>query len=170
MLTVLDSPELTEAFSRPDAFVRPETKEVLDGVLYPWLLSHTRQEVTDAGQAAGWPVTPVHVPAELLTADHLHQRGFWVARRRPRGRARCCCPARPYRLTARAGGSCAAPRRGSGSRRVADGRRRATCRRPPRRRSPLTPGAPPLRGVRVLDLTTVWSGPLADLASRRPRR
>ena len=55
----------------------PETKEILDGVLYPWLLERTREEVTVAAQAAGWPVAPVLEPAEVLAADHLHQRGFW---------------------------------------------------------------------------------------------
>jgi crotonobetainyl-CoA:carnitine CoA-transferase CaiB-like acyl-CoA transferase len=78
MLAVLGSDELRAAFARPDAFMRPETKEILDGVLYPWLFARTRQEITDVAQAAGWPVTPVNEPAELLVADHLHQRGFWV--------------------------------------------------------------------------------------------
>ena len=61
VVTQPDDPDLTEAFSQPGAFMRPDIKELLDGVLYPWLLSRTRQEITDAGQAVGWPVTPVHV-------------------------------------------------------------------------------------------------------------
>ncbi len=42
MLAVLGSDEL-QAVARPDAFMRPETKEILDGALYPWLLERTRQ-------------------------------------------------------------------------------------------------------------------------------
>ncbi len=75
---MLGSDELRAAFARPDAFMRTDTKEILDSVLYPWLFERTRDEVTAAGQAAGWPVTPVNQPAEVLAADHLHQRGFWV--------------------------------------------------------------------------------------------
>ena len=159
MLEVLDSPELTAAFRQPDAFVRPETKELLDGVLYPWLLSHTRQEITDAAQRAGWPVTPVHDPAELLTADHLHQRGFWVhiadAVVGP-----VLVPGPPYRFA-------------EGGWQLQRSAPRLDQREPPVPVEPATqagapavaadPSLPPLRGLRVLDMTTVWSGPLLTL-------
>jgi|HubBroStandDraft_1064217.scaffolds.fasta_scaffold11246_2 crotonobetainyl-CoA:carnitine CoA-transferase CaiB-like acyl-CoA transferase len=159
MLTVLDSPELTEAFSRPDAFARPETKEILDGVLYPWLLSRTRQQITEAGQSVGWPVAPVHRPEELLTADHLHQRGFWVHGVDPEI-GPVLMPGAPYRHAE--GGwrlRHAAPKLGQ-----------LSFRSDPVERSEPAPAAvardpdvPPLRGLRVLDLTTVWSGPLLTL-------
>ena len=135
--------------------MRPETKEILDGVLYPWLLERTREEVTVAGQAAGWPVTPVNEPAELLVADHLHQRGFWV-HVADEALGSFLLPGAPYRLTE--GGWTlrrTAPRLGQ--------------REPPTRtgdvQSPAPPvgvrdpDLPPLRNIRVLDLTTVWSGP-----------
>jgi crotonobetainyl-CoA:carnitine CoA-transferase CaiB-like acyl-CoA transferase len=158
MLEVLDSPELTAVFRQPDAFARPETKELLDGVLYPWLLSHTRQEITDAAQRAGWPVTPVHEPAELLTADHLHQRGFWVHVPDP-VIGPVLVPGPPYRFA----------EGGWQLRRAAPG---LDQREPPvpvgvDRPGPSAvaadPSLPPLRGVRVLDMTTVWSGPLLTL-------
>ncbi len=78
MLDVLDDDALREAFARPDAFVRPETREALDLALYPWLVAHTRAELTEAAQAAGWPVAGVNSPREVLDADHLHQRAYWV--------------------------------------------------------------------------------------------
>jgi crotonobetainyl-CoA:carnitine CoA-transferase CaiB-like acyl-CoA transferase len=160
MLQVLDSPELNEAFSRPDAFVRPETKEILDGALYTWLLTHTRQECTDAGQAAGWPVAPVHHPGELLTADHLHQRGFWVHTVDPEA-GQVLLPGPPYRLTE--GGwrlRRAAPRLGQADlpSAIAGDVQPAG---PPA--VALDPELPPLRGIRVVDITTVWSGPLLTL-------
>jgi len=160
MLKVLDSPELTEAFSRPDAFARPETKEILDGVLYPWLLSHTRQEITDAGQSAGWPVAPVHVPAELLNADHLHQRGFWVHAVDPE-MGPLLLPGPPYRHTE--GGwqlRRPAPRLGQSKSPTGAAGGLQSPGPPAVARDP---DVPPLRGLRVLDITTVWSGPLLTL-------
>jgi crotonobetainyl-CoA:carnitine CoA-transferase CaiB-like acyl-CoA transferase len=159
MLTVLDSPELTEAFSRPDAFARAETKEILDGVLYPWLLSRTRQQITEAGQSVGWPVAPVHRAEELLTADHLHQRDFWVHSVDPEI-GPILMPGAPYRHAE--GGwrlRHAAPKLGQSEFRSdpVEGPERAPAA------VARDPDIPPLRGLRVLDLTTVWSGPLLTL-------
>jgi crotonobetainyl-CoA:carnitine CoA-transferase CaiB-like acyl-CoA transferase len=160
MLSVLESPELTEAFSHPDAFTRPDMKEILDAALYPWLLSHTRQEATVAGQAAGWPVAPVHVPAELVTADHLHQRSFWIYAEDPAAGS-VLLPGAPYRHGE--GGwkfRRAAPRIGqSDSPTGAAGDVQPAS--PPA--AAADPAAPPLQGLRVLDITTVWSGPLLTL-------
>jgi crotonobetainyl-CoA:carnitine CoA-transferase CaiB-like acyl-CoA transferase len=155
MLTVLGSDELRAAFARADAFVRPETKEILDGVLYPWLLERTREEVTVAGQAAGWPVTPVNEPAELLVADHLHQRGFWV-HVDDEELGSFLLPGAPYRLTE--GGwelRRTAPRLGQREAPTRTGDVQPAA--PPV--ATHDPDAPPLRGIRVLDFTTVWSGP-----------
>ena len=156
MLTVLGSDELRAAFARPDAFVRPETKEILDGVLYPWLLERTREEVTVAAQAAGWPVCPVNEPAELLVADHLHQRGFWV-HAVDQELGPLLLPGAPYRLTE--GGwklRRTAPRLGQ---RDAPNTMSGDVQSAAPPFAATDPSVPPLRGIRVLDLTTVWSGP-----------
>ena len=135
--------------------MRPETKEILDSVLYPWLFERTREEVTAAAQAAGWPVTPVNEPAELLVADHLHQRGFWV-HADDEELGPIMLPGAPYRLTE--GGwqlRRTAPRLGQ-----LDPPTNAGDVQPPAPAfASSDPAAPPLRGLRVLDLTTVWSGP-----------
>jgi crotonobetainyl-CoA:carnitine CoA-transferase CaiB-like acyl-CoA transferase len=158
MLQVLDSPELNEAFARPDAFAVPETKEVLDGALYSFLLQRTRAEVTAAAQAAGWPATGVNVPNEVLDADHLHQRGFWVHAEDPE-LGRILLPGAPYRLTE--GGwklRRPAPRLGEDTPPTP----RAD-RIPAGPKAPTDPAEPPLRGIRVLDITTVYSGPFLTL-------
>jgi crotonobetainyl-CoA:carnitine CoA-transferase CaiB-like acyl-CoA transferase len=163
MLDVLDSDVLREAFARPDAFVRPETKEILDGVLYPWLFDHTRAEITELGQSAGWPVAPVHRPRELLSASHLHQRGFWVHAVDPT-LGDLLLPGAPYRFTE--GGwhlRSPAPPLGAIPPAPAPAPATRTDRLPVPAAATDDPDAPPLRGIRVIDFTTVWSGPLVTM-------
>ena len=137
----------------------PETKEILDGVLYPWLLDRTREEVTVAAQAAGWPVAPVLEPAEVLAADHLHQRGFWRDavddELGPVLLARRAVPAHRRRLGAAADRAAPGPARRAGPRTATSSHRRRrsrcaipTCRRcaasacstsPPCGRAPTSP-------------------------------
>ncbi len=157
MLDVLDDDALREAFDRPDAFSRPDTKEYLDAALYPWLFSHTRAEITALAQAAGWPLAGVNVPDEVLAADHLHQRGFWNHTDDPVvGSVDVAGP--PARHA----------EGGWGIRRIApllgEHTDEVVSNLPTTEPLPAVArrvATPPLAGVRVVDLTTVWAGPFA---------
>ena len=156
MLTVLGSDELTAAFARPDAFVRPETKEILDGVSLSvaartdprrghrrraggGVAGHAGQRARRAARGGPSP------PARLLGA-----------RRRRSNWARSCFPVRRTG-SPRVAGRCGGPRRVSAS--ASAPRAPATSKSPAPPVGARDPDVPPLRGIRVLDLTTVWSGP-----------
>jgi crotonobetainyl-CoA:carnitine CoA-transferase CaiB-like acyl-CoA transferase len=160
MLDVIDSDELRSFFALPDAFSRPEAKEVLDAALYPWLLDRTRQEITEVAQRAGWPVAPIQLPGEVFAADHLHQRGFWMPT--IGGEAgEVLVPGAPYRFTE--GGW--KLRRGApllGQAEEPTGATHGDVPHAPAAAS-ADPDVPPLTGLRVLDLSTVWSGPLLTM-------
>lgn len=78
LIDLVDDDDLRRTFEDPEALTRPETREVVDSTFYPWLLARTRAEATREAQVYGFPLTGVLSLREVLEADHLHQRGFWV--------------------------------------------------------------------------------------------
>ncbi len=159
LLDVLDDDALREAFARPDAFERGETKEAMDAALYPWLLARTRAEATAEAQRGGWPLAGVNTPAEVLEAEHLSQRGFWVHCDDP-GAGAVNLPGPPCRF-AEGGWSIhrLAPDLGAHD----GGWTPSTAARAHAPPASAAPAPPPLTGVRIVDMTTVWSGPYATM-------
>jgi crotonobetainyl-CoA:carnitine CoA-transferase CaiB-like acyl-CoA transferase len=169
MLDVLDDDNLRAAFARPDAFERGDTKEAVDAALYPWLLARTRAQATAEAQRAGWPLAGVNSPAEVLQADHFRQRGFFVHTDDPAA-GPVDLPGSPCRFSE--GGWALgrlAPRRGEHDQEIAAHPQPGTVRQETSSEAGSRTGRsaagrrPPLSGTRIVDLTTVWSGPYATM-------
>jgi len=67
----LTDPRFENAF---DLSLVPE----VDGSLIEWLMERTKQEASEAFQAAGVILTPFNTPADVYNDPHFKGRGFWV--------------------------------------------------------------------------------------------
>ena len=50
----------------------------LDAIMYPWLLSHTKQEIMEKGQAQGLPVSAVNTMADVFRDPQFRFRNFFT--------------------------------------------------------------------------------------------
>ncbi len=56
----------------------PEAKEEADGLIYPWMLERTRQQVWERARGARAMVAPLFTGADLAEDGVLKGRGYWV--------------------------------------------------------------------------------------------
>ena len=124
-------------------------------MLIEWAADHPMQELYHLGQALGLKVTPVNTVADLDESAQLRERGWWRSLDHPLVGA-IEVPGPPWRLSrSPSGPGRPAPLLGE----HAGLRLESRGARPPR-------GAPgvsarPLAGLRVLEVTSAWAGPLA---------
>ena len=55
----------------------PSAKEEADAIVYPWMLSHTRAEVWEAGRKAHAMVAPLNTGLDIWEDENFRQRGVW---------------------------------------------------------------------------------------------
>jgi crotonobetainyl-CoA:carnitine CoA-transferase CaiB-like acyl-CoA transferase len=144
---MVEHPEWTED---PKLFVdRTALAPVIDG----WIAEHTVEEVLDLASAFRIPNAPIANGSNVTSFAHFRERGTFVANPRD-GTAN---PRPPFRLgAAHLRSPEPAPRLGEHSIGAAlQGEARSGTR------TAAVPAALPFQGLRVLDMTAYWAGPLA---------
>ena len=160
---LIDRPELME----DDRFAERQSwfdnRDALVEILAEWCASRTKDEIFRAGQELRIPVTPVNDAADLLSSAQLESRNWFQGVERPLS-GRAVLPGFPYAFSDTPA-SIRAPAplldQHSGFSFTRQNRKFD-----PGRRDPLEPASEPdasqpLSGVRVLELTANWAGPLA---------
>jgi len=100
-----------EMIERPDLvndphFTAPENfsgnaavKEEFDAILLEWMLAHTKAEVLDRAQHAGYPSAPLNRMDDVFRDPHLAARNFFVELEHPHT-GRLKYPGAPFRMDA----------------------------------------------------------------------
>jgi crotonobetainyl-CoA:carnitine CoA-transferase CaiB-like acyl-CoA transferase len=153
-LLLMTAPELVDdpRFATPAAWRAHESdfRAIIEG----WCADHTWDEVVRAGQELRLPITPVRDAAMLLASEQLAARDWWVREQVP-GIGEVVFPGMAWKMT----GEALTPRPP-----LPPARERGRPDEPRHDSTPLPRGAgegAPLAGIRVLELTFNWAGPLA---------
>lgn len=168
---------LTELLGLPELFQDPRFvgslervahADELDALIGPAFMTRTAQEWFVEGQAKRIPMALVPTMGQLFESEQMRALDAFRSVEHP-DLGSFEVPGSPYRLrgtpahkdgpVARLGGSSATPSRAAASRTRASRRRAAASSRTPLQEPERRPSL--LRGLRVVDLTVGWAGPLA---------
>ena len=155
---MIGRPDVGEDEKFYDASVRMQHLDFIRGMIQAWTRERTVDEIVEIASALRLPVVPIGHGRNLPHLDHFRERGVFV--RHPAG---FTMPRIPYRLGDAVDRPVApAPRLGEHAAEL-----HAELRAAAPARSPAPPAASagerprPLAGVRVVDFTAFWAGPVA---------
>ena len=186
---MLGDEELIRRIAAPDWLDDEEVPDLLNAAIFGWTLARSKQATMTDAQARQLAITPVNSTTDVLADPHFRQRRFWHRWEHPVA-GHYEAPGSPFRLGRHASGgpdaaTATAADGGWVARRpppllgqhtdevlaelAADeptATRAAPTRATATRAAPTATTDPdrlPLDGLRVLDLTVVWAGPLATM-------
>jgi len=180
---MLGDEDLIEHIAKPDWFDDDEVPDLLNTALFMWTLQRTKQQTMTDAQARQLAITPVNSTTDVLADAHFRERGFWqtwdhpvvgsyeapgpqfrmaqgwLPRRRPP-----LLGEHTDEIRAEIAAGRFDPPASSAGGSVSDGASNGDADMgvaSPAGSGGGTERRLPLEGVRVLDLTVVWAGPLA---------
>ena len=65
-------------WSRPETLRDPAAKEEVDGVVYPWMLTHTRAQIWDRAREVHALVAPYFTGVDVMNDKVFRERGLWT--------------------------------------------------------------------------------------------
>ena len=163
VFVLIGRPELMEDERFSDRQSWFENREEVIRILGEWCAEHTKDEIFRLGQELRIPVTPVNDASDLIQSSQLEAREWFQEIEHPvAGRSKF--PGFPYIFS----GTPAAIRKpaptldqDSGYTFTSSSQKFEARERPPMQGSPTIDKSLPLSGMRVVELTTNWAGPLA---------
>jgi len=151
--SLIGHPEVAKDERFLDAKVRMQHLPFMQEIIHAWTRERTVDEIVEIASLMRIPVAPVGNGQTLPEMDHLVERGVFV--RNPAGFLQ---PRVPYRL---GDASPPAPGRAPALDEHADSVRAELRDARPAASEPEGDGVLPLEGLRVVDLSAFWAGPVA---------
>ena len=176
ILSMAASPELFVMIGKPEMMDAPRFQDraswmaaqpEIQGLIREWCLGQNKEDVWRLGQDLRIPCAPVYDASDLAGSEHLKERGFWWEIDHPEA-GKVVVPGAPYVLdgeTLKAREP--APRIGEHAEGwPADRRGRSPAPKITAFHSPIEPDPKPemplpLQGVRIIEVTNNWAGPVA---------
>ncbi|MCY4654738.1 MAG: CoA transferase, partial [Dehalococcoidia bacterium] len=160
---LMDRPELMEDERFSDRQAWFDNRDEVIQILSEWCAEHKKDEIFRAGQELRIPVTPVNDASDLIQSSQLQARDWFQELEHPLA-GRVKLPGFPYQFS-KTPASVRAPApildQDADFTFTRSSREFDVGERAPMQGSPTSDESLPLSGVRVLELTANWAGPLA---------